>query len=300
MEMVVRVEDAELPASLTLPPGRPRAGIVVLHGAEAGERSYFLYEHLAEVLEPNGIAVLRYDRRPSTDGDDVPLQTQADDALSAVRQLREIIGSAPVGLWGFSQGAWAAPLAAVTDPSSVAFLICVSSCGVSPAVQMRVGCSNQLRLHGYNDEDVADLITTRLAVEEFLRSGEGRARAQSQLNWAATRPWFPHAYLPRTLPAPGSWRDMDFDPSPTLAKLTCPVLAFYGETDEWIPIHESEAAWRAAKEQGNLTDLTVLRLAGTDHLPTRGGRPDAAAISPSYTQALTRWLSSVSTSIRGR
>ena len=156
MELVIRVEGAELPASLTLPSGHVRAGVVVLHGAEAGERSYFLYEHLADVLEPERIAVLRYDRRPSSDGHDVPLRTQAADALAALRQLRELVNQAPVGLWGFSQGAWAAPLAAVTDPDSVAFLICVSCCGVSPAEQMRVGCSKQLRKHGYNEIDVAD------------------------------------------------------------------------------------------------------------------------------------------------
>ena len=59
---------ADLPATLTLPPGDVRAGVVVLRGAEAGDRSYFLYEHLAHVLEPEGVAVSRYDRRPSSDG----------------------------------------------------------------------------------------------------------------------------------------------------------------------------------------------------------------------------------------
>jgi hypothetical protein len=87
---------------------------------------------------------------------------------------------------------------------------------------------------------------------------------------------------------------MDFDPCPVLAHLTCPVLAFYGETDEWMPIEESEAAWLAAKRHGTLTDLTVVRLDGADHLPTQGGRPDAAAISPSYSETLTHWLASVS------
>ncbi len=294
MELVVTVEGPELPASLTLPSGVVRAGVVALHGAEAGERSYFLYEHLAEVLEPEGIAVLRYDRRPSADGHDVPLHTQAGDALAALRQLREIVDGAPVGLWGYSQGAWAAPLAAVTDPSMVAFLICVSCCGVSPAVQMRYGCSQQLLTHGYTDDDVEDLTAARRAFEEFIRTGERRAAAQSLLDEAATRSWFPHAHLPGVLPAPGSWRDMDFDPGPVLARLDCPVLAFYGETDEWVPIDESEAAWLAATRQGALNDLTVVRLRGADHLPTRGGRPQAAAISPAYTETLTRWLASLS------
>ena len=289
MELSIRVEDASLPATLTMPPGPVRAGVVVLHGSGAGHRSYFLYEHLAQVMRPEGVAVLRYDRRPSADGHDVPLRTQAADALAALHQLREFT-DAPAGLWGFSQGAWAATLSAVTDPDAVAFLICVSGCGVSPAVQMRVGCSQQLRKHGFDDTAVSELATTRLAFEQYQRSGEDKAGTQAQLDWAATRPWFRHAYLPRVLPEPGTWRDMDFDPQPVLSRLDCPVLAFYGETDEWIPIDQSLAAWSAAQEAGSLRDLTVLRLEGADHLPTLGGRAETAAICSVYSQSLTRWI----------
>jgi pimeloyl-ACP methyl ester carboxylesterase len=75
----------------------------------------------------------------------VPLQTQGQDALAALRMLREAIGPVPVGLWGYSQGAWAAALAVTMQPDLVQFLVCVSCSGVSPAVQMRVGCANQLQ-----------------------------------------------------------------------------------------------------------------------------------------------------------
>ena len=108
------------------------------------------------------MAVLRYDRRKSADGQDVPLPVQASDALAAVRCLREVVGPVPTGLWGFSQGAWAAPLAAVTAPDSVDFLICVSCFGVSPAERMQVGCSRQLRKHGFSDSEVGELTRTRL------------------------------------------------------------------------------------------------------------------------------------------
>lgn len=297
MELVVPVDGGELPATLTMPSGSLRAGVVVLHGAEAGQRSYFLYEHLADLLEPEGVAVLRYDRRTAVAGQDVPLPIQAADALAGARLLREIAGGAPTGLWGFSQGAWAASLAAVTDADSVAFLICVSYCGVSPAEQMRIGCARELAKHGYDDADIADLTAARLITEQFLRDGRDRRTAQALLDAAATRPWFPLAYLPSTLPEPGSWPDMDFDPRPALAELTCPVLAFYGEHDEWMPIEPSIDAWHTAKEQGTLTDLTVQRLPGTDHLPTEAGRPDTAAISAEYSEALTGWLRSIHTRV---
>jgi uncharacterized protein len=81
VDLVIDAEGVELPATVTLPPGRVRAGVVALHGAEAGHRSYFLYEHLAELLESEDVPALRYDRRQSHDGRDVPLGTQAADAL---------------------------------------------------------------------------------------------------------------------------------------------------------------------------------------------------------------------------
>jgi pimeloyl-ACP methyl ester carboxylesterase len=293
METGLTVDGAVLPATITMPTSSTQAGVVVVHGAEAGERSYFLYEHLADVLTQNNVAVLRYDRRPSLPGDDVPLQAQAADVLVALRRLRECVHLGPVGVWGWSQGAWAAAIAAADAPGLAAFLVCVSFCGVSPAEQMRVGCAQQLRKHGFTEGDVADLTATRLAVEEFLRSGRGKTSAEAQLGRAASRPWFPLAYLPDALPERGTWPDMDFDPQPVLANLTCPVLAFYGETDEWMPIEASIAAWRTAEEHGRLTDLTVARLPGTDHLPTTGALSERGAISDRYTQTMTRWLTTV-------
>jgi pimeloyl-ACP methyl ester carboxylesterase len=84
---------------------------------------------------------------------------------------------------------------------------------------------------------------------------------------------------------------MDFDPAPILAEVHCPVLLFYGEEDEWTPVEPSVAAWRRAAAKAGNTDLTVVRLPGTDHAPTAGA-DERDAISPAYTDALTEWLDS--------
>lgn len=89
-----------------------------------------------------------------------------------------------------------------------------------------------------------------------------------------------------------SWHDMDFNPRLVLAAVTCPVLTIYGETDEWMPIEESEAAWLDAKDHGAITDLTLVRIEGADHLPTTYGRPDADDISPLYSERMIHWLAS--------
>jgi pimeloyl-ACP methyl ester carboxylesterase len=290
VEIEIRAEGVVLPATVAMPAGPVRGGVIPLHGAEAGHRSYFLYEHLSRALPALGVAVLRYDRRPEEGGADVPVSHQASDAVAAVRVLRQYVGDCPIGLWGFSQGAWAAPVAAATYPAQVEFLVLVSSCGVSPAQQMRIGCDKQLKRHGYGDGDRAQLATLRVAYEEYLRGDRDRGSTQAVVDDCAARAWFPLVYVPRRLPVVGAWADMDFDPEPVFAGVSCPVLAFYGETDAWMPIEESADAWRRAGKVSGNRDITVVRLHGCDHLPTLEERADLDGISQQYTHSMTEWL----------
>lgn len=275
---------AGLPATLTLPEGPPRGGVVPLHPASEGSRRQLLFDDLAETLAPRGLAVLRFDRRSSPADEDVRFVVQAEDALAALGVLRDEVGDVPLGLWAWSQGAWVAALAAMRSPE-VAFLVLLAACGVSPAVQMRYGTAEQLRRNGYDDEDaLRELNELRAALEESLRDRSRLKEAQAVVDRYAGRPWFPLAYVPRTLGPAADWPDMDFDPEPVLASVRCPVLLFYGEQDEWTPIEPSIAAW----ERSGNKEVTVVRLRGTDHAPTVG-----EAISPAYTQALTEWLDNV-------
>ena len=271
---------------LRLPEGAARGGVVPLHPASDGSRRQFLFEHLADTLAPLGVSVLSFDRRASPDDSDIPFEVQAEDALAALRTLRAEVGDVPLGLWAWSQGAWAASLAAATSPDEVAFLVLLAASGVSPAEQMRYGTAEQLRRHGFGDEQaLRELAELRAALEGAHRDPGRRGEAQAVIDRYAERPWFDLAYVPRRLGELGEWSDMDFDPAPTLARVRCPVLLFYGEEDEWTPIEPSLAAWERTGAA-----VTVVRLAGTDHAPTLGGRHDRDAISPEYTAALTDWV----------
>ena len=281
-------EDVTLTATLTMPTGGPvRGGLVPLHPASEPSRDQFLFRHLAEILPPRGVAVLRYDRRPFEDGD-VPLELQAKDALAALRVLRGTpgVGDAPLGLWGFSQGAWAAPLAASIAPDEVAFLALIASTGVSPARQMRYGTAEQVRRAGYGADALARVAELRAAYEEYLRGRAGREPTQALIDRMASQPWFPLVYVPEELPPPGVWEDMDFDPEPIFTHVACPTLLYYGEDDEWTPADESIAAWRRAAAG----DVTVVRLPGASHHPTLDGGHDIASISPLYTRTLVDWI----------
>jgi pimeloyl-ACP methyl ester carboxylesterase len=237
------------------------------------------------VLPPIGVAVLRYDRP----GDDVPFEDQVVDALAAVDELKTHRDVDPrrIGLWGFSQGAWIAPMVAARS-RDIAFVVLVASVGVTPAVQMRYGTARHLREGGYDDAAVAKLLELRAVYEDYIRGRVDRGVAQRAVDAAAGEPWFARAYVRRTLPEEHDfWPDMDFDPVPHFAQVRVPTLLFYGEDDEWQPIDESIAAWRrAAKSAGN-DDVTVVRLVGTRHTPTVA---DGGGVAPDYERRLIDWL----------
>lgn len=278
-----------LAAELALPVGQCRGAVVLLHPSDDPSRSQFLFEHLARVLPTLGLAVLRYDRRGADGNGDIPYLQQVDDLSNGLRVLQDAVGDIPIGLWGFSQGAWVALLAAAAKPA-LAFLILVGCSTVSPARQMRFGTAEQLRRAGYGAEQSAELHRLRSAWEEYQRGHLSRAEAQAVVDELAGRPWFHLSWVPAALPAKPSWKDMDFDPVDAISQVHCPVLAFYGD-DEWVPVEESIGIWRDSFRHPD--QLTIRRIAGTDHHPTLGNGRTIASISPEYTATLTKWVTEV-------
>lgn len=273
--------------------GPVRGGIVALHGASSPTRRQPLFDHLASTLNPLSWAVLAYDRRASVDGGDVPLEDQATDALLAAEALRERLNGAPVGLYGFSQGAWAASVAAARAPDTVAALAVVGCSGVSPAAQMRYFTSEVLRRNGFNDADQRDMLTARQAYEDFHRGRTSAAAASAILGAVAQRPWFSSVYLPATVSADTpAWDDMDFDPAPIYRQVRCPTLLMYGDDEECVPAAESATVWRAAAE--GRESPTVVMLPDCGHFPASQGDPeDIAHVGPHYTQTLVDWFSAL-------
>jgi len=264
----------------------PHAALVALHPANDRSRDHYLFRHLARLLAPRGIAVLRYDRR----GDNVPLEVQAEDALSACAALssRDDIDPARIGLWGFSQGAWVAPLVAANS-TEIAFLVLVASTGVSPAEQMLYGTAKHARMAGFGEGATQRLVALRRTVDQWRRGRVTREEAQAAVDAAAVEPWFVHAGVQRQL-GDGIWPNMDLDPEAIFSRVRVPVLLFYGEDDEWQPIEASVATWERAAERSGNTDVTVVRLAGTAHAPTLRRGEDVADVAPEYERRLVAWL----------
>jgi pimeloyl-ACP methyl ester carboxylesterase len=161
--------------------------------------------------------VLRYDRRAAEPGRDVPYAIQAEDLAHALQTLAQYTGPVPTGLWGFSQGASVALLAAARR-TDVSFLVTVGCSAVSPARQMRYGTAQQLRRAGYGPNAVGGLDELRTAREAYHRGQLGRGQAQLIVDAHADRPWFELSRVPRVLPAArGSARSAAISPRYTAA-----------------------------------------------------------------------------------
>jgi hypothetical protein len=127
-DVAVPAAGAELAATITDPLGSgAHPGIVVVHGAERGER--YFYDIWVGVYASMGLAVLTYDKRgigsstgiyPGEAPTVAALTTYADDAAAMLSFLSRWPGvdASRVGFHGGSQGGWTVPLAMERHPGA--------------------------------------------------------------------------------------------------------------------------------------------------------------------------------------
>ncbi|MEU9500691.1 prolyl oligopeptidase family serine peptidase [Streptomyces sp. NPDC048196] len=251
-------------------PARP--GIVLIGGSGPGPREEYRQE--AEAFARAGITTLVYDKRTVRYSRlDRDFGLLAADAVAGVRLLRGRPGVDPhhVGLWGFSEGGWVAPLAAARS-SDVGFVITIGGPGHSPLRTQTWNLTTHLRHRGITGS--------------FLPALEGPA---AQL--VASTGLFPEG---------------DFDPLPALRRLRhTPVLALWGDHDRQVPPRESAQIFRRtlagagnrhvvvrflrdAAHNGHRTSDGFDRIAGPLYQGKRLG-----ALAPGYVHTLTSWVAAV-------
>ena len=291
IEMQVDVDGATLAASRS--PG-DRLMLIALHGSQPGTRDGPLYRHLHEVLPEVGIGVVTFDRRGEGESSGTPslgnFEQQARDCMAIMDSLEQ----AHLGLWGFSQGGWIAPLVAAQRPD-VACIVTVGASGVTPFEQMRFGVARHLTDAGYDAAVVrrADLLWVT-SMRALRGDRDSLDAVGGLLKEASDEAWWPLVFLPDELPdaerRADLLREMEHDPLPSFRAVACPVLAIYGEHDEWVPVEPSVRAWREAQPLG----ATTVVLAGGHHDPLDGD----ASVAAAYEQPLVPWLSAVGASAK--
>jgi pimeloyl-ACP methyl ester carboxylesterase len=280
----LRIERDGFSLAASYSPAGPTA-LVALQGAGEGTREFRSYRHLHELLPPQGIGVVTFDRRGegASTGEATRgrFELQVEDALAVLKAL----DAERVGLWGLSQGGWIGPLAAAAS-DQVAFLVLLASTGVTPSQQMMYAVERQLRLAGYGDAVVERALDLRRRFEAWVHQPEPDDELAAALWDGVDEPWWGQAWLPPTLLDEASRRlwieEMDFDPRPVFAQVRVPTLLFYGADDSWTPVEPSVEAWQAAR--GDHVEIVVVP--GAEHDLTL---PDGS-FAPEYERTLVEWL----------
>jgi uncharacterized protein len=273
--------------------------LVVLHAANGGTRQFPFYQHLVTHLPACGMAVLLFDRRGSGrsggDFETASFETLAEDGNAAVGYLhsRNDIDQKQIGLFGISQGGWIAPLV-VGLRSDIAFLIIVSGCGVSPAIQMDYGAAYNLHQQGFTENTIAQAIALRNCVNEYYRGHISREVVSAELYSAESEAWFQEAYinpskdLPEDVTKSKWWHELDYDPLPIWKQIQQPTLFLFAEDDRWVPVAESISKLELAT--AHIKDMTIIQIKGTDHLMYKTRDKKAETISEEYIETMVAWL----------
>lgn len=241
-------------------PGRERrAAVVLLQGAGPVTRGELHDE--AEAFARRGIVTLIYDKRTagySTFHRDY--RALAGDAVAATRALRARPGVDParVGIWGLSEGAWVAVLAANRSPE-VAFVITAGAVGMSPARQQAWAYGEFLRHAGVSGS--LDHMMQRTGVRQVVGAG-----------------LFPEA---------------DYDPVPSWEHLRQPVLALWGSLDhEAAPRESSQIIGQALRRGGN-THATIRFVPNARHnlnATANGGFDRPYELAPGSADLQANWI----------
>ena len=263
--------DVKLAGTLIRPAGDgPHPAVVIVGGSGSYTRGSV--RRLADIFSSFGMAVLTFDQRgegESTGEAICSFHDTASDIAAGAAALRDRsdIRSDAVGVFGVSRGGWFAPLAAAND-DDIAFVVVFVAASVSPAEQETTRRLQAMRDAGYGEAELAE------------------ARAYLDMLWKATsseEAWNRYVPARNAIEAKG-WGDilggiseydsddarwdrfnMQYDPIPTLERVTCPILALFGENDTNVTPAQNKAPFEAALKRAGNNDSTLVVIAGADH-----------------------------------
>jgi uncharacterized protein len=303
--------DNVLAGVLHLPKKRgPHPAVVMVLGSGRADRTYggdatALARHFAS----QGFACLSWDKpgvgESTGDYHKQTFRDRADEALAAVAFLRKRSDICPdrVGLWGHSQGAAVAPLAA-SRSEHVAWIISVAGWHGPAWQQDAVRVEAEMRADGCPAGDIADAVAFAKKRMDLIRGSgpfDELDRAQEAVK---ALPWFAYVHrCDRALFESGR-RMVGEDTGAFWEGVRCPVLVIYGDKDTSAgPADPLVAVIRRGMAKADNKALTIRVFADADHSlhPTKtGSRKEAAErakgrqagseFAPGYLEAMTDWL----------
>ncbi|MEM8600990.1 MAG: alpha/beta hydrolase [Bacteroidota bacterium] len=275
VELSVPSGDATMAGTLVLP-DRPGAhpAVVFVHGRGRASRQREPYREQANVLARHGIAAFVYDKRgvaaSTGDFDAANLHDHADDVAAIMQALaaRADIDAAQVGLHGTSAGGWVVTIAQAASPIPPAFVVTKIGPFESVYDQQWHVAEAYMAERDYTPAQIAAAIdyvklesgtdASDAAVQAMV---DGAAQAEAE-GWddILVDPPMTRATLE------ASWARVNrYDPADDLARMTMPVLAFFGAEDYVVHPAYNIPAFEAAMTANGNPDATAVVLRGMDH-----------------------------------
>jgi pimeloyl-ACP methyl ester carboxylesterase len=273
----------ELRGTVHLPPERAgggrRAAVVLAHGSEDSDR--YGFDALPHVLAEHGLIVLAYDKRGTGESsgswEDAGLDDLARDLVAGIRLLaaRPDVHPGRIGVIGFSEGGWVAPLAASLS-DSVRFIVSISGGAFTKGVSFVHKYRRQFEEQGMRGDSLIRALDEK---EAIIAASAERVRAGRQPS--------------------GFDRRVTYDPGADWRAFTGPVLYMVGEDDSLEPASQSVARLREVLLHARHSDFTIKLFPRGHHALLLGttGRPSEFAtmrgigrLVPGYWDVLLRWL----------
>jgi hypothetical protein len=336
-EVTFNADSVKIAGTLTVPPAKGRHPAVVLvtgsgaHNRDEEILGFKPFLLIADYFTRHGLAVLRCDDRGvggstgskngSTTAD------HADDMLAAVRFLqgRPDINPAQIGMCGHSEGGIIAPIAAAKS-KDVAFIVLIAGPAVTGDKLMLFQIESQMRGGGAGEDQIRKSLEEQRRVFDCLRTGKGwdLLAAEFRRDIAAsfsslppaTRKGIPDSAAFVNTRAEGMLASVQspwfryfigFDPVPALERVSCPVLAIFGELDMQVPVSLNREPMETALGRSRTRDWKVEVLPKANHLfltAVTGSPAEYASLEkkflPGFLDLMTGWITTRVSVLSGR
>lgn len=273
---------ATLFGRLDLPRERgPHPAVVLVHGS--GKDAATDYYSACDFFAANGIASLTYDKRGTGRSGGVygfDFEELAEDVVAAVEYLksRPDIDSTRIGLSGYSQGGWVAPLAA-SKTDAVSYVIVNYGMIESPAEEARMETRNLMRERGVDEGTLDQIDELTLAAVKVVASGfkewdqfdevkekyeDAEWRDQLKGTTVGDLMKYPH-FLVKLIGPFKSPKGLDwyYDSTGVLEELDIPMAWLLGENDSSAPNELTIPRLRELIQTGKPFKLVVFQ--GAEH-----------------------------------
>lgn len=306
--------DTELFGKLTLPErGKsPFKTVVFVHGSDPVPS--IDQEWLPHLLAANGVATLVFDKRGSgcSKGQYVQhFDVLANDVVAAVNAIKAMpdVDKNAIGLAGFSQGGWVAPLAALKDPS-IKFVAVGYGLTMSMADEDRLEAPLKLKEAGVDDASIAEFRELNAALHKVAREQfKDWQEFDAAMERFKDKPWLAQAKpmqtwigvmlqmgIPQAKQAAPQMFEHFFqpfyEPVPTLEKLNIPMLWLIAEKDIEAPPEITIATLARLRQQGKR--ITTRVFPNTDHglqeFEIKGGKRVRTKYAEGYFATLLKWV----------